>query len=446
MTVKEIFLQGKKSNEGFLGTFLDNDAYDTLITEDADVFKTDVFGEDRSDNNVLLKFRKGVFSPEIQKEAYLGLKEGATTSHNRGIATGPIEGGIQKQSPDSKNGREWVTDLQFEILNFFIQPSVLSLAGDDEKLSLEKIYEKYSGKENDVTSLRGFVWLTEKINKSNFKFHEWAKETNKLSKLEQMEEARIVSEEYISSTNYANPVFSGVGGFYDRYPRIPYCRATAYTANNKEKFEMAVPFIENISEWFQKLLPTRWEAQKREIEKIDEDYHIGKSVYTTITINKNFRTACHRDAGDLEAGFGNLTALSDERGWSGGYLCFPEYRVAVDIRPGDVLLMDVHEIHGNTPISKLNGEEPERISIVCYFREKMNGCSAKIYEDYREKFVQYCKNNKNNKYWRENWNGVYPNMFSSDEWYNYLRANLGEDSLKQYHPEAYTANLEDFFN
>jgi hypothetical protein len=444
--VKQIFLKGKKANEGFLGTFLDNDAYDVLLTEDADVYKTDAFGEDTSDNNVLLKFRKGVFSKELRDAAYKGLKDGATTSHNRGIATGPIEGDIQRQSPDSKNGREWVTDFQFEILNFFIQPSVLSLMGEDEKLTLEKLIEKFKGKEKEVTSLRGHVWLTEKIERNEFNFMNWAHETAKLPKTDQMEEARIVSEEYISSTNYANPVFSGVGGFYDRYPRIPYCRATAYTANNKEKFEMSVPFIEDISGWFQKLLPTRWAAQKKEIVKIDPEYHIGKSVYTTITINKNFRTACHRDAGDLEAGFGNLTALSDDREWSGGYLCFPEYRVAVDIRPGDVLLMDVHEIHGNTPISKLNGDAPERISIVCYFREKMNGCSAKSYEDYREKFVMWNKTDKNCPSWRENFNGVYPDMWKSERWYDYLRANLGEDSLKQYHPEAFTSDLADFFN
>jgi hypothetical protein len=444
MMVKQIWLNGKaKANEGFLGTFVDDTCYDVLLTEDTDVYKSDAFGKDTSDQNVLLKFRKGVFSPEVQKAAYLGLKDGATTSHNRGIATGPIVGDTQKQSPDSAKGREWVTDLQFEVLNFFMQPAVLTL--DEEKLSLDRIFKQFEGKEKEVSSLRGHVWLTEKIEAASFKFFDWARETERLSKQDQIEEARIVSEEYISSTNYANPVFSGVGGFYDRYPRIPFCRATSYTANNREKFDMALPFIEDISNWFAKLLPTRWAVQQAEIMKIDPDYHIGKSVYTTITINKNFRTACHRDAGDLEAGFGNLTALSDERQWAGGYLCFPEYRVAVDIRPGDVLLMDVHEIHGNTPISPLNGKKAERISIVCYFREKMNGCSAKKYEDYREKFVFHNKSDKTCPGWKENFNGVYAGMWESERWYDYLRANLGEDSLRQYHPEAMTSSLDEFF-
>lgn len=442
--VKQIFLHGKIENENLLGTFLDESAYDVLIDEDADVYKTDVFGKDTSDNNVLLKFRKNVFSKEVQEAAYKGLKDGATASHNRGIAAGPIEGPIQKQSPESENGREWVTNLQFELLNFFMQPAVLSLAGDEEKLTIEQIYKQFEGRELETNKLRGHVWLTEKIKKNNFDFHKWVRETAQLSKESQIEEAKIIVDEYISGTNYANPVFSGVAGFYDRYPRIPYCRATSYTANNKEKFEMALPFIENISEWFEKLLPDRWRVQKNEIMKIDPEYHIGKSVYTTITINKNFRTAVHTDSGDLEGGFGNLTALSDERGWSGGYLCFPEYRVAVNVRPGDVLLMDVHELHGNTPIKPLNGDEPERISIVCYFREKMIDCSDKKYEDIRQRFVMYRKKNESHPDWRPGWNGVSPDMWKSEEWYDYLRAHLGEDGLAHYHPESQVNNLENF--
>lgn len=443
--VKEYFLNGKVPNESFLGTFIDENNYDVLITEDADVYKTTAFGEDRSDNNVLLKFRKAVFSKEAQDNAYNGLRDGATASHNRGISAGPIEGSIQKQSPTSQNGREWVSDLQFEILNFFMQPAVLTLV-EDEKVSLEHILAKHKGKETAVTSLRGHVWLTDKIKANGFDFMTWANETSQLSKIEQVEEAKIIAEEYISGTNYANPVFSGVGGSYDRYPRIPFCRVTSYTANNKEKFELALPFIETISDWFGKLLPHRWAAQKAEIVKIDPEYHIGKSVYSTVTINKNFRTACHRDAGDLDAGFGNLTALTNENGdgWSGGYLCFPEYRVAVDIRPGDVLLMDVHEIHGNTPIGPLNGEKPDRISLVCYFRENMLGCGTKKYEDVREKFVMFNKTDKTCPSWRENFNGVYAGMWQSERWYDYLRATLGEDYLKQFHPEAFTSSLDDF--
>lgn len=446
--VKEIFLKQKYENENFLGQFLDESNFDVLLTEDADVYKPSAFGEDRDDSNVLLKFRKNVFSKEVQDAAYLGLKDGATASHNRGIAAGAIVGESQKQSPSAKKGRGWVTDFQMDIFNAFMQPSNKTLFDDEgvSEFSYEFFEKKHADNPNKVSSLRGHVWLEDKIKAENFTFNEWAKETFNKPKIQQMEDAKYILEEFISGTNYANPVFSGVAGYYDRYPRIPFCRATAYTMNNKEKFEDSIPFVEGISEWFKKLLPQRWENQKKAIDTIDESYKIGESVYTTLTLNKNFRTAAHRDSGDLPDGFGNLTALSDERGWDGCYLCFPEYRVAVAIKPGDVLLMDVHEIHGNTQIRPREGfETPERISIVAYFRENMFGCSVRKYEDLRMKFVNYNKNNDKHEFWRENWNGVYPAMWESKDWYDYIALNEGEDFLKEHHPEAFKSTVDDFF-
>ncbi len=47
-----------------------------------------------------------------------------------------------------------------------------------------------------------------------------------------------VEETYISDTTYANVVFSGIAGWFDRYPRIPYGRATAYTQHSYDKFNI----------------------------------------------------------------------------------------------------------------------------------------------------------------------------------------------------------------
>jgi hypothetical protein len=66
-------------------------------------------------------------------------------------------------------------------------------------------------------------------------------------------------------------------------------------------------------------------------------------------------------------------------------LVFPEFRVAVDMHDGDVLLMDAHEWHGNTRIVCACGDEPngacavcgaERISIVSYYRSNMVNCGT----------------------------------------------------------------------
>lgn len=97
--------------------------------------------------------------------------------------------------------------------------------------------------------------------------------------------------------------------------------------------------------------------------------------FTTVTVNKNFRTAAHRDAGDLHEGFSNLTVVAKgDQQWTGGYLVLPEFRVAINIRPGDLLLINNHAgIHGNTELLPPEGKtlaDMERISLVCYFREK----------------------------------------------------------------------------
>ena len=62
-------------------------------------------------------------------------------------------------------------------------------------------------------------------------------------------------------------------------------------------------------------------------------------------------------------------------------LGFPQYGVAVDVRQGDFLAMDVHQWHCNTPLehSKKTIEKDEigRLSIVCYLRKNMIKCKQK---------------------------------------------------------------------
>lgn len=61
-----------------------------------------------------------------------------------------------------------------------------------------------------------------------------------------------------------------------------------------------------------------------------------------------------------------MATLGDFRG---NEICFPKFRVGVDYKPGDVLLADVHEMHGNFPL--LSGE---RVACVFFVRKGMDGC------------------------------------------------------------------------
>jgi hypothetical protein len=174
---------------------------------------------------------------------------------------------------------------------------------------------------------------------------------------------------------------------------------------------------------------------------------VPETPFTTVTVNKTFRTAAHYDAGDLTAGLSNLLTLSNNGNYSGAYLVAPEYRVAVNVRPGDLLLINNHEVmHGNTPIV-CHDEVAERISLVVYFRENMLELGSKEYEDIRYDFVMDRKNNKEHKDWRPLWNGVGEGMWKSDEWKEYLIAKGGIDMANKYEANLMEqkSSLEEFF-
>jgi len=75
--------------------------------------------------------------------------------------------------------------------------------------------------------------------------------------------------------------------------------------------------------------------------------------------------------------------------FAGCHLVFPRYRVAVNYQEGDVLLANVHEVHGNTPLLNpdgsvpILGREPERLVCVFYYQEKMEQCELTIEKEHQ---------------------------------------------------------------
>jgi len=185
---------------------------------------------------------------------------------------------------------------------------------------------------------------------------------------------RINKNGTVSKTHTAfNHVESGIAGFFDRQTRFPYCRETSFNQNQFEKFKSGYPYIKYISDLFKEVCPDRWQNQKNMIDKTTKDFYIPNTVFSTITINRNFRTAIHKDKGDLPEGFGNLGVLQAGN-YEGAITVLPKYKVGFDVRSGDVCFFDVHEYHGNTAI-KGKGKF-ERISVVCYYRKNMIFCKS----------------------------------------------------------------------
>ena len=426
------------------GQFLDKSNYDTLITEDTDVYEKHMNEDHKyNESDVILKFRKNVFTKEEQDLVYEGLINAAGESQNRGMAAGPrgsVLSGIGQS--ETQTGREWVTPYQLAALEFLCRTPtslVTDYVDSFESETIDDIKKKFDVNISKEET-RGYVWLKNKVSENHTPYHgwfdRWVERVGNLPANEIAKQSEYVRDNYISDTNYAQPVMSGVAGYYNRYPRIPYGRATAYTEKHPEEFAKSFPFLRKLDHCFSELLPTLWANQRACADKLDPRFVIDDTVFTTLTVNHNFRTAAHLDAGDLAKGFSNLSAVG--KGWEGGELVLPQYKAAVDLRQGDLLLVANHTaIHGNVAIE---GKNPDRMSIVAYFREDMLELGPWEYEQLRKQYVEERRLDTTHKLHKPLWNGVSPGMWSETEWSNYLdKHNINDPYSKT------SSTLEGFF-
>lgn len=197
---------------------------------------------------------------------------------------------------------------------------------------------------------------------------------------------RIKNDGSLSNTGSAQLVNSGIIGYFDRSTRYPFCRQTSFVISEAASWARFLPYIERADEGFREFMPERWAAQREYAINTAPDWVIRQSTFTTVTVNKNFQTATHKDAGDLKSGFGVMSCLRNDR-YDGACLVFPAYRVAVNFANGCLCLADVHEWHGNTGFKRMRIGY-ERITLVFYYREKMIHCKSAREE------IEWAKNRK----------------------------------------------------
>jgi hypothetical protein len=219
---------------------------------------------------------------------------------------------------------------------------------------------------------------------------------------------RYMQNGKVSKMRVNNVVASGVIGYYEKTPFLGQpCRMTGYTRRGLKHFYHGIPFLQAIDKNFKRLVP---EAHRKQLVAVSKKpmYQIADTAFSTLTINMNFRTALHKDAGDYTEGFGNLSVIEWGR-YHGGETLFPRYGVGFNLRTGDFVAMDVHEWHCNAGIHETaedkayneslpdirtreattgvvgSQERYQRISFVCYFREKLEECIEKDTKDYYQK-------------------------------------------------------------
>jgi len=183
---------------------------------------------------------------------------------------------------------------------------------------------------------------------------------------------------------YAKDVPSAIIGAIDPGGIYRYCRLTAWTGDNLPQWKNLQPFLLQVARYLEEYVPDRYANQLAEAKASKPEWVVPGTPFSTVTVNNTYPTGVHTDKGDLDKGFSTIACI--RRGeFTGGRLTFPEYRVAVDLQDGDLILMNAHEWHGNTAIVCACGNVldkyckdcgAERISVVSYFRTKVTDCGT----------------------------------------------------------------------
>ena len=196
--------------------------------------------------------------------------------------------------------------------------------------------------------------------------------------------------------NYSDKkVMSNIFGYFDRWspaqksifkkrgktPSIA-VRKCRFNMDYPEEYKKTIPLIKDIDHLFAKLTPDHYKIQRKKAN--ETHFKIPGTSFTTVTTNVNYQTSIHTDKGDEILSRGNLAVI--ERGkYKGAETCFPQYKIAVNVRSGDILFMDVHQPHANLPLI-LEDKDAIRLSIVCYLRTNVwlrtKNKTRKFYENH----------------------------------------------------------------
>ena len=320
-------------------------------------FNTDVYGiTENGTRQLLLKFRKGVIPQSICQAAFQALEAHSKhKNYNRGAAAGKLHSRKLPKYVGKITKRE-----SFRV--FYKTRAGRKNKDNIGNMAMSNIAGYYDKPDRNAYTQTNQTSHTSNTNNTSH--------TNHTSNTNNTSHSKSRTKHYRIKKNKTKKAGYDIHG-------NPLCRTTQFTKDEVAKWASTIPFIKEADKWFKRLVPDRHALQLTRARKTPQ-YQIAKTAYSTITLNYDWRTACHKDKGDLEEGFGNLLVLEKAKsgfpdcpGFTGGYLGFPRWGVAVDVRQGDFIAMDVHEWHCNTEVQGTG-----RLSVVAYLRKGMVKCSS----------------------------------------------------------------------
>jgi hypothetical protein len=167
---------------------------------------------------------------------------------------------------------------------------------------------------------------------------------------------------HISTYKVSNNCKSMIAGYYDKALRgdraSTSIRLTSFSLKYPDDWCNIITYVQYLDKIYKSIYKDNYVNRKKKLPKYGI---IDNTIFTTLTINYNFRTACHVDKGNDD--YSILTTIGD---WKGCYLGYPQYGVCVNVEEGDFLIMNPYEYHCNT---EFIGASQNRMSIVTYSRD-----------------------------------------------------------------------------
>jgi hypothetical protein len=149
------------------------------------------------------------------------------------------------------------------------------------------------------------------------------------------------------------------------------CRRSHYYRRDAAWFDdHVVTLAGSVSAAFRHFCPGPFLEHSRFAAGLNPSLVIPGTVFTTLTVNVDARTALHKDKGN----FGRIGCMAVfGEGFGGCDLLVPEHDLAFVVREGDLLIFDVTRPHCNSPLAA-----PGRISVVFYMQRSIERCAASL--------------------------------------------------------------------
>lgn len=195
----------------------------------------------------------------------------------------------------------------------------------------------------------------------------------KYKKVSKLKICHIKDNGQVSNYRQSMPVECGLIGYFNKKSELgDWVAKTGYSDKHSDRVDACAGFIRSVGSMFSKFSS----------DMNDTAFTLYGTPFSTITVNKNFQTAIHKDQGNH--GTYSAMVVVKEGFVEGGYLLFPEYKVGIKMDDLDMVIMNSTALHCNSPISG----EGSRYSFIFYYRQIIHDIVSKIKKIETSKTIQ----------------------------------------------------------